>query len=37
MADFSYIGENTDLILGQEFLTWLWFRSETASVFRINE
>ena len=26
MAD--YLGQTTDIILGQEFLTWLWFRSE---------
>ena len=36
MADIGYIGENTDLILGQEFLTWLWFRSETGNVFRMD-
>jgi hypothetical protein len=36
MADIGYIGENTDLILGQEFLTWLWFRSETSNVFRME-
>ena len=36
MADIGYIGENTDLILGQEFLTWLWFRSETGNVFRME-
>ena len=24
-----YLGQNTDVVLGQEFLTWLWFRSET--------
>ena len=36
MAEIGYIGENTDLILGQEFLTWLWFRSETGSVFRME-
>ncbi len=28
MSD-AYLGQNTDMILGQEFLTWLWFRSET--------
>ena len=37
MAEISYIGQNTDLILGQEFLTWLWFRSETGSVFRMED
>ena len=36
MADAAYIGENTDLVLGQEFLTWLWFRSETGNVFRME-
>ncbi|MBR3880200.1 MAG: hypothetical protein IKJ34_01185 [Mailhella sp.] len=36
MADIGYIGENTDLILGQEFLTWLWFRSETGNVSRME-
>lgn len=25
----DYLGQTTDSILGQEFLTWLWFRSET--------
>ena len=29
-------GESTDSILGQEFLTWLWFRSETGNVFRME-
>ena len=24
-----YLGQTTDMVLGQEFLTWLWFRSET--------
>ena len=24
-----YLGQTTDMILGQEFLTWLWFRAET--------
>jgi len=24
----DYLGQTTDTILGQEFLTWLWFRSE---------
>lgn len=37
MADAAYIGENTDLILGREFLTWLWFRSETSNgLFRMT-
>lgn len=30
MSDTPYLGETTDLILGQEFLTWLWFKSDTA-------
>ncbi len=25
----SYLGESTDIILGQEFLTWLWYKSDT--------
>jgi len=25
----AYVGENTDSVLGQEFLTWLWFCSES--------
>lgn len=25
-----YLGESTDAILGQEFLTWLWYQSDTA-------
>ena len=36
MADASYIDGNPELILGQEFLTWLWFRSETGNVFRME-
>lgn len=30
-----YLGQTADTILGQELLTWLWFRSETqaASLF----
>lgn len=28
MSDNAYIGQTTDVILGQEFLTWLWFTSE---------
>ena len=35
MADAPYMGENTDILLGQEFLTWLWYRSEYADgLFR---
>lgn len=26
--DTPYLGQNIDMILGQEFLTWLWFSSE---------
>ena len=28
------IGQTTELILGQEFLTWLWYRSETHNIFK---
>lgn len=24
-----YLGQTTDVVLGQEYLTWLWYRSET--------
>ena len=34
MSTMPYLGESTDLVLGQEFLTWLWFRSDTAPVFK---
>ena len=33
MSGTPYLGESIDLLLGQEFLTWLWFRSDTAPVF----
>ncbi len=33
MSTNPYLGESTDLVLGQEFLTWLWFRSDTAPTF----
>ncbi len=33
MSDVPYLGGSTDLVLGQEFLTWLWFRSDTAPEF----
>ncbi len=33
MTDTPYLGQSTDLVLGQEFLTWLWFRSSTGSIF----
>lgn len=26
----AYLGQDIDIILGQDFLTWLWFKSETA-------
>lgn len=35
MSDF--IGQTLELILGQEFLTWLWFRSEVGGVFQDSE
>lgn len=28
------IGQTTELILGQEFLTWLWYRSEAQNTFK---
>jgi hypothetical protein len=28
-----YLGQTTDLLLGQEFLTWLWFRSAVNGTF----
>lgn len=27
-----YLGQTTDVVLGQEFLTWLWFRAETSPM-----
>jgi len=27
--DTPYLGQGTDTVLGQEFLTWLWYRCET--------
>lgn len=30
MSDTPYLGQTTDIILGQEFLTWLWYQSDTA-------
>ena len=29
--DTEYLGQTTDFILGQEFLTWLWYRSESSA------
>ncbi len=37
MSDTPYLGQTTDLILGQEFLTWLWFRSATGGIFNDAE
>ncbi len=34
MSSIPYLGESTDIVLGQEFLTWLWFRSDTDPVFK---
>ncbi|MDR2489522.1 MAG: hypothetical protein LBD42_08545 [Desulfovibrio sp.] len=34
MNTTPYLGQTTDLILGQEFLTWLWFRSAVNGIFR---
>ena len=35
MSEIPYLGQNTDIILGQEFLTWLWFASDTRNgLFR---
>jgi hypothetical protein len=34
MSDTAYIGQTKDLLLGQEFLTWLWFRSATGGIFQ---
>lgn len=28
--NMPYLGESMDIILGQEFLTWLWYRSDIA-------
>ena len=33
MNDTPYLGESTDLVLGQEFLTWLWYASATGTIF----
>lgn len=27
-----YLGQTTEMVLGQEFLTWLWFQSEMAPL-----
>ena len=28
--DTAYLGQGSDVVLGQDFLTWLWYKSETA-------
>ncbi len=33
MSDTPYLGQTTDLILGQEFLTWLWYKSSVGGIF----
>ncbi len=33
MSETAYLGQSIDLVLGQEFLTWLWFRSSTGKIF----
>jgi hypothetical protein len=33
MNDTPYLGQTADLVLGQEFLTWLWFRSSIGGIF----
>ena len=33
MNDTPYLGQTTDMLLGQEFLTWLWFRSSIGGIF----
>ncbi|MDR1946863.1 MAG: hypothetical protein LBQ51_06835 [Desulfovibrio sp.] len=33
MNETPYLGQTADLMLGQEFLTWLWFRSATGKIF----
>lgn len=33
MSDAA-LGQSMDMVLGQEFLTWLWFRSETSNKFK---
>ena len=37
MSNVEYLGQSADLILGQEFLTWLWYRSETANKFKTGK
>lgn len=33
----TYLGEDIEKILGQEFLTWLWFKSETENSFTAGD
>lgn len=37
--DTAYLGQGSDVILGQDFLTWLWYKSETAgnNTFQTKE
>ena len=36
MVDIPYLGQDIDVILGREFLTWLWFASDTKNgLFRM--
>jgi len=37
MSGTAYAGMSIDLMLGQEFLTWLWFRSETSGSFKTEQ
>ncbi len=37
MSASDFVGQTIELIIGQEFLTWLWFRSETAGAFKDSE
>ncbi len=38
MSDIPYLGQDTDVILGREFLTWLWFASDTRNgLFRMPD
>ena len=32
MSEQGYLTDSTDSLLGQEFLTWLWFRGETSPL-----
>ena len=32
MSEQDYLVDSTDSLLGQEFLTWLWFRGETSPL-----